>query len=112
MWAMIPMLRVFSRVYLRGMGRLSLSAESADASAVLRRVRGLRSATKKRALSGPDPAHGDTRRTGLCLEGLHGNGSAPWRDGHTARALAPERIPMLAVAKQTKLPWRSCPYAC
>src|SRR5215207_7378488 len=61
MWAMIPMLRVLSRVNLRGMGRifLCLLANVPD------------SGRKKRAWQ----ARGNTSRTargfGLCLEGLH-----------------------------------------
>src|SRR4051812_28868953 len=81
MWAMIPMLRVFSRLYLRGMEvalSVCLRAAASAGSAACLRSRGHQ---KKRALSGPDPAHGDTRGTGLCLGDLHGNGSAPCGTG-------------------------------
>src|ERR687894_2376068 len=61
MWAMIPMLRVFSRVNLRGMGKVSLCllAYLPD------------SGRKKRALQARDITWRTARGVGLCLECLH-----------------------------------------
>src|SRR5215211_6228613 len=88
MWAMIPMLRVFSRLYLRGMEEGSLCVLACGGCRRFCVSAVSWTGAKKRALSGPDPAHGDTRRTGLCLEDLHGNGSVPAGE-HAGRALAP-----------------------
>ena len=72
MWAMIPMLRVFSRLNLRGMWKVSLC--------LLRLARG---AGEKNGPLGPVAITWRTaRRTGLCLECLHGGREGPARRAH------------------------------
>src|SRR5215216_2154597 len=91
MWAMIPMLRVFSRLYLRGMEVLSSSAASRVGAC------GWTSIGQK---NGPSWAQvrftrSSARRCWLCLVALHVR--IPWRHGAT---FAPRRRMRIASVRR------------
>src|SRR3954447_22235539 len=100
MWAMIPMLRVFWRLYLRGIVGGSLCLLACGCFSGSASCGGAPVAHKETGPFGPGSSAWRHPKDGAMSQ------ESPWerirtlRDGHARRALAPERIPMLAVAKR------------
>src|SRR3954471_7337074 len=100
MWAMIPMLRVFSRLYLRGMEEGSLCVLACGGCRRFCVFGGVLDGRKKTGPVGPGSSAWRHPKDGAMSRG------SPWerigaRGGGTQRVLMPpERIPMLAAAKR------------